>query len=83
MVYNMLLYELCGFVCLVNSIGRLWNTRVEKDNLRCSRIYGQNSPEISKKLNEKKKFIWTVLQFLNMNRMGFVEFWKIIPVFAQ
>ena len=33
--------------------------------------------------NEKKKNLWTVLQFLNMNRMGFMEFWKIIPVFAQ
>ena len=37
--------------------------------------------------NEKKKkkniYFWTVPQFLNMNRMSFVEFWKIIPVFAQ
>ena len=24
-----------------------------------------------------------MLQFLNMNRLSFVEFWKIIPVFAQ
>ena len=24
-----------------------------------------------------------MLQFLNKNRLGFVEFWKIIPVFAQ
>ena len=32
---------------------------------------------------KKKKISWTVLQFLNMNRMGFVEFWKIIPDFAQ
>ena len=34
--------------------------------------------------NEKKNiYLWTVLHFLNMNKMGFVEFWKIIPVFAQ
>ena len=31
----------------------------------------------------KKKNFWTVLQFLNTNRMGFVEFWKIIPDFEQ
>ena len=61
------------FVCLVSSIGEI----VEHLRL-CSRNFGQNSPEI----NEKKKNFWTVLRFLNMNRMGFVEFWKIIPVFA-
>ena len=44
----------------------------------CSRNFGQNSPEI----NENFFFFWTVLQFLNMNRLGFVGFWKIIPVFA-
>ena len=47
-------------------------------NTRFEKIFGQNSLEI----NEKKK-LWTVLQFLKMNRMEFVEFWIIIPVFAQ
>ena len=32
---------------------------------------------------KKKKKFWTVIQYLNMNIMGFVEFWKVIPVFAQ
>ena len=42
--------------------------------------FGQNNLE----MNEKKKILfWTVLQFLKMNRMEFVKFWKIIPVFAQ
>ena len=31
---------------------------------------------------EKKK-IWTVLQFLNMNRLDLVKFWTIIPVFHE
>ena len=44
-------------VCLVSSIGEI----VEHLRL-CSRIYGQNIPEISKKLNEKKNdFFWTIV----------------------
>ena len=41
--------------------------------------------EVARKATDRneKKNIWTVLQFLNMNRMGFVELWKIIPFFAQ
>ena len=31
----------------------------------------------------KKKIPGQLLQFLNMNRLGFMEFWKNIPVFAQ
>ena len=54
-------------VCLVNNIG-------EKV---CLRIFWQNGPEI----NEKK--LWTVALVLNMNRLGFVKFWEIIPFFAQ
>ena len=36
------------------------NTRVEKYNLRCSRYFGQNSPELNGKKNvlrRKKKFL--------------------------
>ena len=43
------------------------------------RNFGHNGPEI----NEKKKISGQLLQFFNMNRLGFVEFWKIISVFAQ
>ena len=40
--------------------------------------------EVARKATDrKKKNLWTALQFLNTNRMGFVEFWKIIPEFAQ
>ena len=39
--------------------------------------------EVANKATKKKKNFWTMLQFLNTNRMGFVEFWKIIPDFAQ
>ena len=44
----------------------------------CLRIFGQNGPE-------RKEFFFPgqLLQFLNVNRLGFVEFLKIIPVFAQ
>ena len=31
----------------------------------------------------KKKNFWTTALVLNMNILGFVKFWKIIPVFAQ
>ena len=49
-------------------------------NTRFEKIFRQNRLE----MNEKKIILfWTVLQFLNMNKLGFVEFWKIIPVFAQ
>ena len=42
--------------------------------------------EVARKATDRKKYIyifWTVLQFLNTNRMGFVEFRKIILDFAQ
>ena len=44
------------FVCLVSSIGEIFEHegREKKKNLRCSRIYGQNSPEINE---NKKKFL--------------------------
>ena len=65
------------FVCLVSSIGRTLNTRAEKYNLRCSRILGKIVH------NEmKKKYFWTVAPVLDKNIMGFVEKWKMIPVFA-
>ena len=32
---------------------------------------------------KKKKIYGQLLQFFNMNRLDFVEFWKIIPVFTQ
>ena len=41
--------------------------------------------EVARKATDRKKYIyifWTVLQFLNTNRMGFVEFRKIILDFA-
>ena len=37
----------------------------------------------SRNKRKKKKIFWTVASVLNMNRLGYVEFWKIIPVFAQ
>ena len=33
--------------------------------------------------NKRKKKSEQLLQFFNMNSLGFLEFWKIIPVFAQ
>ena len=39
--------------------------------------------EVARKATDRKKNFWTVLHFFNTNRMGFVEFWKIIPDFAQ
>ena len=40
---------------------------------------------VQKKNNEKRKkdFSGQSFQFLNINRLCFVEFWKIILVFAQ
>ena len=35
-----------------------------------------------KKIKNKTKF-WTIAPVLNMNILSFVEFWKIILVFAQ
>ena len=50
MVYNMFSYVLCEIVSLVNSIGgKVEHEGQKKDNLRCSRIHGQNGPEINKK----------------------------------
>ena len=75
-----LLCELCEFECLVNSIGKRLNTRVEKISLLVfEKMFWA---EQSRNKRKKKKF-WTVLQFLNNSRLGIVEFWKIIPVFAQ
>ena len=43
------------------------NTRAEKYNLRCSRIFGQNGP----KLNNIYiyKIFWTVILVLNINKL--------------
>ena len=51
MVYNMFSYVLCEIVCLVNSIGGKveHEGQKKKNNLRYSRIHGQNGPEINKK----------------------------------
>ena len=40
----------CEIVCLVNSIGKMLNTRVSV-RTSCLRNFGQNNPE----LNERKK----------------------------
>ena len=34
-------------------------------------------------VQKKKRFYGQSFQFLNINRLCFVEFWKIIPVFSQ
>ena len=44
------------------------------------RNFGHNGLEINQK---KKEISGQLLQFLNMNILCFVEFWKIIPVFTQ
>ena len=43
------------------------------------RNFGHNGPEI----NEKKKNFWTVVPIFEHKQRCFVEFCKIIPVFAQ
>ena len=45
------------------------------------KIFGQNSLEMKK--NNNNTFLDSAPVFLKMNSMEFVEFWKIIPVFAQ
>ena len=60
------------------------NARVENKNLTLvfeKIFFGQNSPEINRK--KRKKILDSAPVFFNMNSMGFVEFWKIISVFAQ
>ena len=42
----------------------------------CLRIFGENGLEINEFF-----FSGQLLQVLDMNRLGFVEFWKIIQVF--
>ena len=39
--------------------------------------------EWSRKKKQNKTKFYTVAPVLNMNILGFVEFWKIIPVFPQ
>ena len=75
------------FVCLVSSIGKsVERLGSRKSNLRCSKkksffFFLAEQSRNKQEINEKKKF-WTVLQFLKMNRIEIMEFWKIIPVFA-
>ena len=47
---------------------KMLNTRVEKkNNLRCSRIYGQNGSEI----NNEKKNLWTVVPVFEYKQVMF------------
>ena len=56
-------------ICLVNSIGKMLNTRVEKCNHRCSRNFGQNGPELNeKKMMCWKKFFSKVLQCVKLEK---------------
>ena len=62
----------CVIVCLVNSIGKMLNTRPRNITLGVREFLGRM---VQKIMDNSSRF--------EQEQIGFVKFWKFIPVFAH